>query len=244
MRRNDADDDTGSSRLDRSLPALILVTMAAAFMALTVLVGPVDMTKPGWLDSEGGGGGPQDPAVTLTWGPSAPMATPGDGGSSLDLPIAEILLVVTLTVAAVIAYVLFRKVRWSRRPKASRVAGGSVEVDETADDLRKAAEDAGNVLRRDVPAQDAIVHAWLTLERAAAESGAPRKPAQTPSEFTAGLLRHYRADGEAVRTLLNLYERARFSTRPDMSGNDVATAQHALGEIMRSLQTAVSEEPA
>lgn len=247
MRGNGHETDDGErGRFDRALPALTLVAMATVLVALTILIGPVDVTRPDWLESEGGGGGPTDPAVTLTWAPSVPLATAEPAtGSGLDFPFAEVFLGLALVVAAGIAYMLYRKVRLTRRSRASRVTGGEVEIDETVDDLRRAAEEAGDALRDDnVEASDAIIRAWLALERTAADSGAARGAAQTPSEFTADLLRRYRADADAVRRLLDLYEQARFSTDPEMSAHDVATAQRALDDITRTLSAHDAEEHA
>ena len=59
--------------------------------------------------------------------------------------------------------------------------------------------------------RDAVVRSWLALEDAAEASGAPRRPADSPTEFTGQVLRSTAADPEAVTRLLNLYHRARFS---------------------------------
>lgn len=245
--RSDGNDSDDARRLDRALPALTLVAMAAALIALTVLIGPVDVSRPDWLKSEGGGGGPTNPSVTLTWG--ADMQTfpePADPTpSTLNIPFTEIFLVIAIIVAVWIALLLYRRIRWARRPDASRITGGEVEFDETADDLRKAAEEAGDALHRgNMPSADAIIHAWLTLERAAAGTGAARIPTQTPSEFTATLLRHHQADADAVGRLLDLYEQARFSTRPEMSSDDVTDAKRALQAIMHTLSTKDAEKRA
>ncbi|RIQ16369.1 DUF4129 domain-containing protein, partial [Jiangella rhizosphaerae] len=91
------------------------------------------------------------------------------------------------------------------------------------------------------PAPDAaaaVIAAWLALESAAAGSGAPRDPVQTPTEFTAALLRRHHADEHAVTTLLGLYHRARFAVHPGLGAGDVAAARQALDTVVGTLGTA------
>lgn len=78
--------------------------------------------------------------------------------------------------------------------------------------LRRAVRVAESVLDRAGEPGDAVIAAWLELEAAAAGSGVPREPSQTPTEFTAAVLRATTADGRAIETLLRLYHRARFGT--------------------------------
>jgi hypothetical protein len=225
--------------------------LAAVFVALTVVIGPVDVTKPSWLEGDSGGGPPTDPVDARPVEEEFPnflSTSPEPDSSNLDLPFAQIFLALAAALAAWIGYVLYRQIRQVKR-RASGIIGGDVTIDETAEDLRKAAEEAGDTLnRKDVPASDAIIQAWLMLERAAKDSGAPRGAAQTPSEFTAALLRQHRATPDAVQRLLTVYEFARFSTHPDLTETDVATAREALRDIMQSLvntkATATTEERA
>jgi hypothetical protein len=84
---------------------------------------------------------------------------------------------------------------------------------------------------------DAVIAAWLSLEDAAAESGVRRHPAQTPTEFTLGVLTATKADADATRELLALYHLARFSTHP-VTAEDVERASRCLGAIAASWHAA------
>jgi hypothetical protein len=77
-----------------------------------------------------------------------------------------------------------------------------------------------------------VVAAWLRLEQAAAESGAPRAPHQTPTEFTSALLAEHVADHGAVDRLRGLYQQARFARSGAISETDADDARAALGAIL------------
>ena len=87
-------------------------------------------------------------------------------------------------------------------------------------------------LRRSGPPSDAVVAAWVRLEEAAAESGAPRAPHQTPTEFTTALLAEHVADDRAVGRLRGLYQRARFGRSGAITEADADDARSALGAIL------------
>jgi hypothetical protein len=102
--------------------------------------------------------------------------------------------------------------------------------------LREGVDDAGKRLRADVRPADAVIAAWVALEGAASASGVERRPAQTPTEFTVAVLDRTAADPGAVRTLLDLYLRARFGEDP-LRPDDVLAARRAvelLGEGLGS----------
>ena len=86
---------------------------------------------------------------------------------------------------------------------------------------------------------DAIVRAWLGLQETAEESGIARRPAETPTEFTSRILRGALTDDRAIKTLLRLYLRTRFSDHP-VTQADVADVRAALQELLRTWPAAVS----
>jgi hypothetical protein len=90
---------------------------------------------------------------------------------------------------------------------------------------------------------DAIIAAWLALEEAADASGVHRRPAQTPTEFTADVLGRTGVPSEPVRTLLGLYLRARFAAAPS-SADDLATARRCIRDLATSWQTFAQAEAA
>jgi hypothetical protein len=80
---------------------------------------------------------------------------------------------------------------------------------------------------------DAVLAAWVALERAAERSGVARRPADTPTEFTARVLGGTPADAAAVGALLGLYHRARFSAT-GVGSAAVAEARACLDVLARS----------
>ena len=83
---------------------------------------------------------------------------------------------------------------------------------------------------------DAVLAAWVALERAARRSGVERDPASTPTEFTVDVLDRTSADRAATRTLLALYLRARFGSEA-VTPDDVGTARTALATLRAGLAT-------
>lgn len=80
---------------------------------------------------------------------------------------------------------------------------------------------------------DAIVRAWLGLQETAEDSGIVRRQDETPTEFTTRIVSRALVDDRAIRTLLRLYLRARFSDHP-VTHDDVATVRTALENLIQS----------
>ena len=229
------------ARFPAAAPAAAAVLAAAAVVVVLALAaGPVEVTTPGWL--EGGGATefdapvPSAPALTAAPEPS-PEPLPEDP-AGIDVPWPAAVVVAFLAVAYLVYY-LVRRLPGGRARRAARgaVLGGHVEeLADPVEELRDGARSAASALSGPAPdAAEAVVAAWLALEAAAAGTGAPRSPVQTPSEFTAALLRRHHADPDAVGTLLRLYHRARFAVRPDLGDHDVDAARQALGVIVGTL---------
>ncbi|MFF2623985.1 DUF4129 domain-containing protein [Oerskovia jenensis] len=96
--------------------------------------------------------------------------------------------------------------------------------------LRRGVKHARHLLDTAATPRDAVTAAWIALEDAAADTGHRRHPAQTPTEFTTTVLDATPADPDAVTTLLKLYQRARFTTRP-LTPQDVDTARDCLERL-------------
>jgi hypothetical protein len=109
--------------------------------------------------------------------------------------------------------------------------------------VRRGIARALEVLADDREPGDAVVRAWLGLEQTAADAGVQRRAAETPTEFTVRLLGRVAADRAAVRTLLELYLRARFAGRAS-EATDVQRARAALAELARSWTGAGADPPA
>jgi uncharacterized protein DUF4129 len=112
------------------------------------------------------------------------------------LPVVAALGLAALGVAAVVL---------SRRQTPSRAAGElaaelALTLDLTLDDLRAESDP-----RR------AVIAAYARLERVLAAHGEPRAEADTPEEHLARVLGHLDVDRQAIRRLVDLFVRAKFS---------------------------------
>jgi hypothetical protein len=158
--------------------------------------------------------------------PTIPTTTPATGGEPREKPVRvevspQVLLVVGLGLVVALVVRLFMAL--ARRRAGGR--GGAAEPDVgrragvppgLSDGLARTARDEARTLRRADPrsSRDAVVSCWLRLEDVAADAGRRRRPAQTPTQFTAGVLERVTDDRDAVAELLGLYHRARFGSRP------------------------------
>lgn len=102
-------------------------------------------------------------------------------------------------------------------------------------ELREGIAEAWSRLAEHREPTDAIQAAWVAVEEAAGRSGVPREPAATPTEFTVAVLDRTAVDPTAIRTLLGLYHRARFSTH-GATADDVATAGECLSRLDEGLR--------
>jgi hypothetical protein len=164
--------------------------------------------------------------------PQRPLA---QATQSADMALAErvALIAVAVVLLLVVASVLMRFLRVNRRQRILDDAPPSWGADAEDDSVRVVAEGvhaARRALREDVPPGDAVVAAWMALERAAHGSGVDRDPAQTATELTVALLDRTQADPASTRALLDLYLQARFSSHP-LTAAHVAAAQEHLARI-------------
>ena len=165
----------------------------------------------------------------------------GLDGRAAGLSIGEYLTYLSVLVAGVlIAVVLVHLRRRTREPApeapaphdhvttGASIAAPTLTVRLPA--LRRGVQHARHLLDTAASPRDAVTAAWIALEEAAADTGHRRHPAQTPTEFTSTVLDATPADPDAVTTLLTLYQRARFTTRP-LTPQDVDTARHCLERL-------------
>ncbi|MBW4719160.1 DUF4129 domain-containing protein [Saccharothrix obliqua] len=148
-------------------------------------------------------------------------------------------LVVLAGAALVVVIGLLLTVRLPRRRRRGRgpvAVTGDEGGPDAPDALVRGAHDALREFRARTggPPRDAVVAAWLRLERAAADSGAARQPHETPTEFTGALLARYRVDEAAAGVLRTTYQRARFGTA-DVTDEDARVAGDALEQVVRDL---------
>ncbi|WP_154793105.1 DUF4129 domain-containing protein [Occultella kanbiaonis] len=249
----EAGDDAGpgSTRPDEpSRPPSLLPIVAAGRTALVAAVclfavlaatavGPWEITERWQVDVPTA----EPPSVTGSEQQPTPDPTPTMPAFLEDLPVPDLSwlgLVAGLVAAVVVIALLMRYLAYLRRPledeadAQSRLVGGEVaDAEPELPVLEQGVSAALKHLDQIREPRDAIVAAWLALEDAAARSGVVRAPAQTPTEFTAGVLDRTEADPHATATLLRLYHRARFSTAP-VTADDVTTASTCLADLARS----------
>jgi hypothetical protein len=127
------------------------------------------------------------------------------------------------------------KLEWTSPAERTTEGGGG----DTVRTLLRGTRSALDLLRRRAggPPSDAVQQAWLALESAAAHSGTPRSPDQTPTEFTGAVLAAHAVDATAVATLRGLYQRARFGRPDTVTEADADAAIAALDRIAATLTT-------
>ncbi len=210
------------------LLAVLVAVLLAGAAALVATAGPVEFGTDrlgGWVST--GLVTPTAPSTdeTVTAEPQAQpeLAAPG------WLPSVSV-LVVSMLVALAVRSLL----RVSRDDGASEAdlppsdpAGDATTVHLGV--LRRAVADGALRLRSGdhLGVADEVVRCWEDLEAGARDRGVPRPPHETPSEFSADLLRTLGADAGATDDLLHLYHRARFSSVP----LDERAAQRAAADL-------------
>ncbi|MGP5099421.1 DUF4129 domain-containing protein [Brachybacterium alimentarium] len=135
---------------------------------------------------------------------------PRSGGSG-HLPL--ILLIVAGTALAGLALWVVIRMRRLARP-APPLAAEPAEEELTAQQALAALEDARSHLSTVVNAHDAVIAAWLALERAIAEAGVTRHPSRTTLEFVVEVLGTLDLDRGSLDRLAHLYRRALFDPEP------------------------------
>lgn len=124
-----------------------------------------------------------------------------------------VLLIVIGAVLAVLAvWVLYRMRKLARPAPELAEAAGDEEL--TPAQARAALGDARASLSTVVDAHDAVIAAWLALERAIAEAGIRRLPSRTTLEFVVEVLGTLDLDRPSLDRLAHLYRRALFDPEP------------------------------
>lgn len=185
----------------------------------------------------GGDGVTISPMPTPSPGPSE---SPGAGGG-LGIEGRWVLLALAAVALAATALALwrlwlrFRGTAAARRPDDAQGRGGVAagEREPELEPLATAAAAARESLAGRLDADDAIIAAWLAVERGAAASGVERHRAQTATEFTVAVLRRTAADPSAIASLRDLYHRARFSPRTS-SREDLQEAARCIEVLARA----------
>jgi hypothetical protein len=191
-----------------AVAALLIVVVAASGTSPITLVNRLDDRPP-----------PENRA------PALDVVVPQVLPDVVAVPFTVFLLVLTgLVLFGLVGIVLAIELpRWRRRRgvRGVEIEGFEIEQPLTAvHRVEKALQEFTEHPQR--PPRDAVIAAWLALE--AAE---PRKPHQTPTEFTDKL-------GVDATVLKNLYQQARFG-HEDVTAEQAAEAQQELSRIVREL---------
>lgn len=158
-------------------------------------------------------------------------------------PPLDLLLVLSAALVFGVALVVLSRLRLARRRKQlSGRAGVRTSLgpeseppldDEVATDLPEALDEGSRTIGEGSP-RNAIVAAWVRLERAVESERFPHRPEETPSELVERALAAYRLDGEAIRRLAVLYREARFSLHP-VTEDHRAEAADCLRRLLAAL---------
>ncbi|USX49342.1 DUF4129 domain-containing protein [Lentzea sp. HUAS12] len=190
-----------------AVAALLIVVVAAGGTSPVTFVNRLDDRPP-----------PQDSS------PRADLPLPTDLPDALAVPLtAYLLLLAGLVLFGLVGIVLAVELpRWRRRKGVRGVEVEAAEFGETAVVRRveKALQEFTSHPGR--PPRDAVIAAWLALERAE-----ERLPHQTPTEFTEKL-------GVDAVVLKDLYQRARFG-HEDVTAAQAEKARNELSRIVREL---------
>ncbi|GGN11348.1 hypothetical protein GCM10011609_59210 [Lentzea pudingi] len=189
-----------------AVAALLIVVVAASGTSPVTFVNRLDDRPP-----------PQDNAPRV----DVPLPTELPGLFAVPLTVYLVLLAGLVLFGLIGIVLAFELPRWRRRG----VRGVEVEDGEAGEPpvvarVEKALQEFTEHPNR--PPRDAVIAAWLALE--AAE---PRKPHQTPTEFTEKL-------GVDAVVLKDLYRRARFG-HEDVTASQARRAQEELRRIVREL---------
>ena len=92
-----------------------------------------------------------------------------------------------------------------------RGRSGDLEGDNVADDLARAVETTIEDLRSEQDSRRAVIAAYASMEAVLARHGFARRSAEAPLEFLARILRDLDVREDAVQSLTQLFEYAKFS---------------------------------
>jgi hypothetical protein len=223
---------------DRPPRPPVLVPAVLAVGLLTVLAAAAGTP---WSVSDrfqiwsGGAPAYQQPTFTASPEPATtrPPLQPSDAPQLLVPLLWALLALGVLALAFWIWRVLPRAPHKAEQPTGLGANALGQPVEPSAPTVREGVTRAQHLLDTVADPTDAVLAAWVALERAAERSGVPRRPADTPTEFTSRVLSGTPADAAAVGTLLGLYHRARFSAS-GVGPAAVAEARGCLDVLARS----------
>lgn len=234
----------GGTARGRSTAGLVaaVIVVGLALVAGTLVSGPLKAGRPLWLPTAGDG--VPHPVLPAPFQTRSPAPLPAQQHLNA-LQLQQWLLwsaLAAVVVAGVLVYLIRRALQRSRvlseqrdaRASAGVAAAAPVRTDEPAAPVvARGIDRAIALLDETREPHDAIVRAWLGLQDAAEASGAGRRPAETPGEYTTRIVTRFGADDDAATTLLDLYQGVRFGGHPVDSGT-VEVARRCLTRLRDS----------
>ncbi|GAA3707056.1 hypothetical protein GCM10022204_26190 [Microlunatus aurantiacus] len=224
--------EPATSRTPLLTPALVAVGAVTALAVIAAGTAGGWWLEPRiWFDGQPVPGLASNSAL----GPPTPRTPPMAEANPVQQWIAGILAALT-GLAVLVGLVYLARWLWQRRPRRAVIydekpdvtPAGVIAAGPDLPALLRGADAAELILTETggVP-RDLVLRCWLALEEAALASGVPRRPSDSPTEFTGTVLRSTHAERGSVDTLLRLYHRARFSGH-EVTDDDVRTARTAV----------------
>ena len=241
--------ETASPPADESPPAPVPGTSAprllVAVLLLVVTLAGIGVITLGASADRGPGavydgateasylwGQQREPYSEPDWSTSdVPTEPPDPEGPNIAL-----IIIVTVIAAVLLALTLWVAHRMRRLARPAPAIAREADADElTVTQARSALDDARERLSTVVDAQDAVIAAWLALERTIADAGVHRARSQTTLEFVVAVLGRLDLDRTALELLAHLYRRALFDPQP-LQESDREDALALLQELTTQLE--------
>ena len=229
--------------------AVIVTTVVGVLVAAALLIASlgaplVIISRPVNTDTASRTPLPSIPTLTTTTTTTTSTTGAAQGTSSLSAVFGVLLAVLGVAVAVLIISLIVAAVRTAfRRPSLTRHTEATFAAPPVPDELLDVAAKRLELLETGEP-RNAIVAAWLDLERAAGETGLPRNPAETSTEYTARVIGVWEVDPARIGDLAGLYREARFSMHPLDEGHrrraidDLAVLHADLERVARAQREA------
>jgi hypothetical protein len=173
-----------------------------------------------------------------------PEPPPPDGGTRWTFVAILLAVLAALAMSVLYALTLMRHAKWFPRRFALDDRAGIDEADPPGAAIRVELVDATEAALRAInegEPDEAVIACWVLLERAAAEAGVARRPAETAAELTARVLGRYDVCGGTLHELADSYREARYSSHP--IGEERRARARALLELVREQLTAAPATP-
>ena len=215
--------------------------LGAVVFAGVALGGGPRFSGPRWVP----GAGEAPPEHLSTLAPTLASQPPVETGSTSVLGPLLLTVAVVLGAAVILWFVLRAVLRTRARQRAlpsleaaepsppPLPADAAVTAEPDAPIVHRGLRLALELLDEQREPDDAVVRAWLGLQSAAEESGVERRPAETPTEFTARVITRVQADAAAAAQLVDVYQGVRFGGHP-ITPADVRRARTAVERLLDS----------